>query len=237
MKKVILSSLIVVFILSNIVTVKSQSQIHLKTKMDTISYIIGSNMGTQFKQNSLDLNLDILKASIESSMKGEKPMFPDSIVKKIMTRFQKEMMAKQDASKKEEAEKNIKIGDKFLSENKKKDGVITLPSGLQYKILKTGTGAKPKTTDDVKVNYEGKLIDGTIFDSSYQRNEPATFGVTQVIKGWTEALQLMPEGSIWELYIPADLAYGDRKAGNIPSGSTLIFKVELISIVAKDEKK
>jgi len=126
---------------------------------------------------------------------------------------------------------NRKAGEEFLAQNKGKDGVITLPSGLQYKVLTKGKGITPKATDRVKVNYEGHLIDGTEFDSSYKRNEPATFGVSQVIKGWTEALCLMPVGSKWEIYIPQELAYGARKTGNIPPYSTLIFTVELLDIV------
>ena len=127
------------------------------------------------------------------------------------------------------------VGNAFLSANKKKKGVVTLPSGLQYKIITKGKGAIPVDTSYVKVNYEGKLLDGTVFDSSYKRNEPAEFGVTQVIKGWTEALKLMPVGSKWELYIPEDLAYGARAAGQIPAYSTLIFTVELLDIVEKPE--
>ena len=125
---------------------------------------------------------------------------------------------------------NKKKGEDFLAENAKKEGVVTLPSGVQYKILKAGNGAIPADTNKVVVNYEGKLIDGTVFDSSIERGQPATFGVTQVIAGWTEALKLMPKGSEWELYIPQDKAYGSRETGNIPPFSTLIFKVELIDI-------
>lgn len=125
---------------------------------------------------------------------------------------------------------NKKKGEDFLAENAKKEGVVTLPSGVQYKIIKAGTGAMPADTNQVVVNYEGKLIDGTVFDSSIERGQPATFGVSQVIKGWQEALQLMPKGSEWELYIPQDQAYGSRETGNIPPFSTLIFKVELVDI-------
>ena len=127
--------------------------------------------------------------------------------------------------------KNRTDGEAFLKANAKKDSVKTTPSGLQYKVLTMGTGETPTATDKVKVNYEGKLIDGTVFDSSYQRNQPATFGCNQVIKGWTEALTMMPVGSTWELYIPQELGYGSREAGKIPPFSTLIFKVELLEIV------
>lgn len=216
---------------------ENKKPIKLKTKNDTISYIIGNNIGSSFKQNGLDLNTDIVKWAIDDAIKGEKPIFPDSVIKKVMTNFQKEMMAKQDVKKKGDFEKNKVEGDKFLAENKKNKDVVTMPSGLQYKIIKTGTGPKPLETDQVKVNYEGKLLNGTIFDSSYERKEPATFGVTQVIKGWVEGLQLMPVGSVWELYIPENLAYGEHPPGNIPAGATLIFKVELLSIEKKEDKK
>ncbi len=222
---------------SNCTAQESKSPLKLKSKTDTVSYIIGTNIGMQFKQNELNLNTEILKQGIENAVKGEKPLFNDSVVKIIMTNFQKEMMEKQDGKKKEDFDKNKKEGDSFLAENKKKEGVVTLPSGLQYKIIKAAKGPKPKETDEVKVNYEGKLLNGTIFDSSFERKEPATFGVTQVIKGWVEALQLMSVGSTWELYIPENIAYGDKQTGGIPAGSTLIFKVELLSIIEKKEEK
>lgn len=133
--------------------------------------------------------------------------------------------------KKAKYDKNIKEGEQFLAKNKKQKGVTTTASGLQYKVITAGTGEKPKATDRVKVHYRGTLLDGTEFDSSYKRNEPTTFGVGQVIKGWTEALQLMPVGSKWELYIPQDLAYGSHATGNIPAYSTLVFEVELLEIV------
>ena len=133
--------------------------------------------------------------------------------------------------KKAKYDKNIKEGEQFLAKNKKQKGVMTTASGLQYKVITAGTGEKPKATDRVKVHYRGTLLDGTEFDSSYKRNEPTTFGVGQVIKGWTEALQLMPVGSKWELYIPQDLAYGSHATGNIPAYSTLVFEVELLEIV------
>lgn len=213
--------------------------LNLKTKIDTVSYIIGNNIGASFKQNGLDLNTEIVKIAIDGAIKGEPSIFPDSIIKRVMTDFQKEMMGKQDSKKKSDYDKNKAEGDKFLAENKKNKDVVTLKSGLQYKIIKSAKGTKPKETDNVKVNYEGKLLNGKVFDSSFERKEPATFGVTQVIKGWIEALQLMPVGSVWELYIPENLAYGENPppSSSIPSGSTLIFKVELLSIEKKEEGK
>jgi len=148
-----------------------------------------------------------------------------------MTAFEREMKLKQVAQLKELTEKNKQEGEAFLAENKKKDAVITLPSGLQYKVIKKGAGKTPKATDTVTVNYRGTLINGTEFDSSYLRGQPASFKVNGVIRGWTEALQLMKEGAEWQLYIPSDLAYGERGAGrDIGPYSTLIFEVELISI-------
>jgi len=148
--------------------------------------------------------------------------------------LQTEMRAKQAQATKELAEKNKQAGEAFLAENKKKDGVVTLPSGLQYKILKAGDGPKPSAEDTVVCQYRGTLIDGKEFDSSYKHNQPATFPVNRVIKGWTEALQLMPTGSKWQLFIPPDLGYGDRGAGaDIPPDATLIFEVELVSIKPK----
>jgi len=148
-----------------------------------------------------------------------------------MTTFRAEMMKKQQAKATEASDTNKQVGQKFLAANKAKEGVVTLPSGLQYKIIKQGDGPKPTASDTVVTNYRGTLIDGTEFDSSYKRGEPATFPVGQVIKGWTEALQLMPVGSKWQLYIPSDLAYGERSpGGEIGPNSTLIFDIELLSI-------
>ncbi|MBQ9362373.1 MAG: FKBP-type peptidyl-prolyl cis-trans isomerase [Bacteroidaceae bacterium] len=152
--------------------------------------------------------------------------------------FQTVMNARQADNKERLYGENRRAGEKFLEENKSKEGVITLPSGLQYKVITEGTGEKPKTTDKVKVNYEGKLIDGTVFDSSIKRGQPATFQVNQVIKGWTEALKLMPVGSKWEIYIPYQLAYGDRATGkDIKPYSALTFSVELLEIEAPAKKK
>jgi len=155
----------------------------------------------------------------------------------VLTQLQADMRKKQEEKAQQAGEANQKEGEAFLAANKSKPGVVTLPSGLQYKILKEGTGPKPTATDSVVCNYQGTLINGTEFDNSYKRGEPATFPVNGVIKGWTEALQLMPVGSKWQLFVPADLAYGPRGAGaDIGPNSTLIFEVELLSIKAKDNK-
>jgi FKBP-type peptidyl-prolyl cis-trans isomerase FklB len=168
---------------------------------------------------------------------GGKTLLTDEQAQTTLTAIQNSLRKKQQDMRQQAGDTNKKEGDAFLAENKTKDGVITLPSGLQYKIVKAGDGPKPAAADSVVCNYRGTLINGTEFDSSYKRGQPATFPVGQVIKGWTEALQLMPVGSKWELYIPSDLAYGDRGAGaNIGPNATLIFEVELLSIQGKDAK-
>ena len=207
-----------------------QSSVGMKTTMDSVSYIIGTNMGRNIYQQNIGVNMDLLKQGIDDIVTGSKLEINDSIARIIMTNFQKKLMAKQDLKNKEDFLKNKAEGDRFLAENKSKDSVITLPDGLQYKIMKKGVGTKPTATDNVKVNYEGSLINGYEFDSSYKYGKPALFQVNQEIKGWIEALQMMTVGSKWILYIPQDLAYGDRANQNIPAGSTLIYKVELLSI-------
>jgi FKBP-type peptidyl-prolyl cis-trans isomerase FklB len=203
----------------------------LKTKKDKVSYAIGVNVGKGMQQESLEIDPDIFAKGLKDGMTGAKMAMPDEEMRQVMTAFQKEMAEKQAVKVKAVAEKNKKEGETFLAANKKKDGVKTLPSGLQYKVIKEGTGQTPKLTDAVTTNYRGTLIDGTEFDSSYRRGQPAKFPVSGVIPGWTEALQLMKVGSTWQLFIPSNLAYGERGAGNIIGpNATLIFDIELISI-------
>ncbi|MEI6123821.1 MAG: FKBP-type peptidyl-prolyl cis-trans isomerase [Bacteroidota bacterium] len=209
------------------------SNIALNTFGDTISYIIGSDVGGNLKKNSIQINSDIFVVGLNKALKGTDSLFSLEKRQEIMTRFQKDITAKQQAKQASEGQKNKEVGQAFLEENKTKKGVVTLPSGLQYKIIIQGTGSKPIPNDEVTVNYEGRFIDGKIFDSSYERKEPATFPLSGVIKGWTEGLQLMNTGSTYELYIPFDLAYGEKGFGQIPGSTTLIFKVELISIKEK----
>ncbi len=172
------------------------------------------------------------------ALPGGKTLLTEEEAQAVMSEMQKQMHEQQQAKMAQAAEGNKKEGDAFLAANKGKEGVVTLPSGLQYKVLTAGTGPKPTTSDSVVCNYRGTLINGTEFDSSYKRGQPATFPVTGVIKGWTEALQLMPVGSKWQLFIPADLAYGDRGAGaDIGPGATLIFEIELLSIADKSKDK
>jgi FKBP-type peptidyl-prolyl cis-trans isomerase FklB len=202
-----------------------------KTQKDKVSYSIGVNLGKNMKTQGLDIHQGFLIQGIKDGLNDAKTALSDKDMEATMTKFQQEMMVKMQAKQKVEGDKNVKAGEAFLAANKKKEGVVTLPSGLQYKILKSGNGAKPTKEQTVKCHYRGTLIDGTEFDSSYKRGEPAEFPVGQVIKGWTEALQLMPVGSKWQLVIPSDLAYGPNGAGQtIGPNATLVFEVELISI-------
>ena len=198
----------------------------LKDQKDKVSYSIGMQIGFNLGRQKVDINPDILAAGIKDAIAGHPQLTTDQ-VKDIMSQFEKDMEQKQ----KQLGEKNKAEGDKFLEDNKKKPGVKTTASGLQYKVEKEGTGPQPKPTDMVTVNYRGTLIDGTEFDSSYKRNQPATFPVNGVIKGWTEALQLMKKGAKYQLFIPANLAYGERAMGpDIAPNSTLIFDVDLVDV-------
>src|SRR4026207_122507 len=196
----------------------------LKDQKDKVSYSIGMQIGFNLGRQKVDINPDILAAGIKDAIAG-KPQLTTDQVKDIMAQFEKDMEQKQ----KQLGEKNKTEGDKYLEDNKKKPGVKTTASGLQYKVEKEGTGAQPKATDMVTVNYRGTLIDGTEFDSSYKRGQPATFPVNGVIKGWTEALQLMKVGSKYQVFVPANLAYGERSVSpELGPNATLIFEVELL---------
>ncbi|MEO8150873.1 MAG: FKBP-type peptidyl-prolyl cis-trans isomerase [Bacteroidia bacterium] len=198
----------------------------LKTQADSVSYAIGVSVGTNLKTAGLEgVNTELVAKAMAASLKGEAMVMDAAKANQIINDYMAVAQAKKgDASKAK--------GAAFLEENKKKKGVTILPDGLQYEVIKTGTGPKPIATDKVKVHYTGTLIDGTVFDSSVQRGQPAEFGCGQVIKGWTEALQLMAVGSKWKIYLPYDLAYGDKGAGGqIGPYETLIFEVELLDIV------
>jgi FKBP-type peptidyl-prolyl cis-trans isomerase FklB len=198
----------------------------LKDQNDKVSYSIGLQIGFNLKRQKVDVKPDILVAGIKDALADKPQLTPDQ-VKEVMTQFEKDMEQRQ----KELGEKNKAAGAKFLEENKKKPGVKTTASGLEYKVEKEGTGPQPKATDMVTVNYRGTLIDGTEFDSSYKRGQPATFPVQGVIKGWSEALQLMKKGAKYQLFIPSNLAYGERAMGpEIGPNATLIFDVELLDI-------
>jgi FKBP-type peptidyl-prolyl cis-trans isomerase FklB len=206
------------------------SKTPLKTHVDSVSYIIGADIGGNLRKNDIQLNLEsFIRGYLDATLKGDTLLSPQQ-VQAVMGKFQKEMMDKQNMDMENQSKEVKEAGQKFLDENKKKDGVKVTASGLQYKVLKEGNGEHPTAESTVTVNYEGKFLDGKIFDSSYERGEPATFPLNGVIKGWTEGVQLMKPGAIFEFYIPSDLGYGDNGYGGIPGGSTLIFKVELISI-------
>lgn len=194
--------------------------------MDKFSYAIGLGIGQNLLgMGAREINVDDFAQAIKDVLDEKETAISHTEAREIVNKYFEEFEAKMNAE-------NVEKGKTFLEENKKKAHIITLPSGLQYEILKEGNGKKPKATDKVKCDYEGTLIDGTLFDSSIKRGEPATFPLNQVIPGWTEALQLMSEGSKWRLYIPANLGYGERGAGEmIPPHSTLIFDVELIEVL------
>src|SRR4030066_834309 len=203
----------------------------LKDQKDKVSYSIGMNIGNNLKKQAIDVNPDALVSGIKDALSGGKALMTEQEVNDTLMAFQKEMASKQTERLKELGEKNKKEGEAFLAENKKKEGIIALPSGLQYKVIKEGDGKIPTATDTVTVHYRGTLIDGTEFDTSYTRGQPVTFPVKGVVPGFSEALQLMKGGSKWQLFIPSNLAYGERGAGDdIGPNSTLIFDLELISI-------
>lgn len=205
----------------------------LKSQKDKVSYIIGMDIGTNLKRQSVDINPDVLLKGVKDVLSNNKPLLTEQEISETMAAFQKEMKTKQEDMMKKAGEKNKKEGEAFLAGNKKKEGVVSLPSGLQYKVIKNGSEKKPKLTDTVTTHYKGTLIDGTEFDSSYQRGQPVSFQVNGVIAGWTEALQRMEEGAKWQLFVPSQLAYGERGAGPIGPNATLIFEVELISVQEK----
>jgi len=214
-------------ILTTIVLFQSQvgfGQTVLSNEMDSLSYAIGINIGQSLRSQNINPNTDLIKTAIADMLNSESLAMPEAQCSAfIQSYFQKAADAVGNV--------NLKAGNDFLDKNKLREGVITTESGLQYEILSAGIGAKPLASEKVKVHYHGTLIDGTVFDSSIERGSPATFGVTQVIQGWIEGLQLMPSGSKWKFFIPADLAYGSRGQGKIGPSSALIFDVELIEIV------
>jgi FKBP-type peptidyl-prolyl cis-trans isomerase FklB len=217
---------------------KSATPLALKTIKDKASYAIGLNIGKSLHHDSVEVDPSILARGLKDGMAGNKSLLTDDEIKATMTALKADVDKRQGAKMQQQGEANKKEGDAFLAANKSKEGVVTLASGLQYKILKAGTGPKPAASDSVVCNYKGTFLNGTEFDSSYKRGQPATFPVSGVIKGWTEALQLMPVGSKWQLFIPSELAYGQHGPAEIGVNSTLIFEVELLSVQdKKDDKK
>lgn len=203
----------------------------LATQKDKVSYSIGVEAGRNYKRMGVEVDADLLVKGLRDALSGDKPLMTDEEIRATMTAYRAELRQKQAEAARLVAENNKKAGEAFLADNKIKDGIVTLPSGLQYKILKAGDGKTPTETDTVECHYRGTLIDGTEFDSSYRRGQPAAFKVTGIIPGWKEALQLMPVGSKWQLFIPSQLAYGERGTGrDIGPNATLIFEVELLAI-------
>jgi FKBP-type peptidyl-prolyl cis-trans isomerase FklB len=210
---------------------KSQSTLALKTDKDKTSYALGLSIGKGLHRDSVDVDPNILLRGLKDALTGGKTLLTDDEAQAAMVALQSNVRKAQEEEMQQAGERNKAAGEAFLAANKTKQGVVTLPSGLQYKILTAGTGPKPTASDSVVCNYRGTLIDGKEFDSSYKRGQPATFPVGQVIPAWTEALQLMPVGSKWQLFIPSELAYGPRGAGaDIGPNATLTFEVELLSI-------
>lgn len=231
--KIIIASLLFPAFLSSACAADKGGKVELKSKTDSVSYAIGMDIGKNFKEREIAVNLDILKAAMSDVLNGKPTTLTQEQVQQVMTAFGQEMQQKAMAKQQKAADENKAKGEKFLAENKNKTGVKTTASGLQYKVLSEGkpTGKQPTDKSTVKVHYVGTTIDGKEFDSSIKRNEPAEFPLNGVIKGWTEGLQLMKEGAKFEFYIPAALAYGDRGAGqDIGPNEILIFQVELLEV-------
>lgn len=234
----ITTPLITTFAAEEIVAQPQEQPATLSSQKDKLSYSFGQNIGNSLKQQKIELNLDLLMKGVQDAIADKKSLLTPEEMANVLKDFQKERFAKLAEERKALAETNLKEGEAFLTANKAKEGVITLPSGLQYKVITQGTGKTPKATDQVTTHYRGTLIDGTEFDSSYKRGKPASFAVNQVIPGWTEALQLMKEGDKWQLFVPAKLGYGERgvPGGKIGPSATLIFDIELISVNPVENK-
>jgi FKBP-type peptidyl-prolyl cis-trans isomerase FklB len=219
---------------------RSATPLTLKTQKDKASYAVGLGLGKSLKRDGVDVDPAIVSRGLRDALAGGKTLLTDDEVKTTMTAVQADVRKRQEAKLQVAGETNKQEGEAFLAANKTQEGVVALPSGLQYKILKEGTGPKPTATDSVVCNYRGTLLNNTEFDSSYKRGQPIALPVNGVIKGWTEALQLMPVGSKWQLFVPSELAYGARGAGGaggaIGPNATLVFEIELLSIQAKDAK-
>ena len=230
MRKLVMA---VCIVLCSTEMVIAQELMPLKEQKEKVSYSLGVNIGKSMKRDSIDVSPDLLAQGIKDGLTGAKTLLTDEEMAGTLTTLQQNVVTKRTEARKALGEKNLKEGEQFLAENAKKEGVVTQSSGLQYKIITDGTGKKAKSTDTVTVHYRGTLIDGTEFDSSYKRNEPATFPLQNVMPGWAEGVSLMKVGSKWQLFIPSKLAYGEEGAGDvIGPNATLIFEVELLD--AKD---
>lgn len=209
----------------------AEKKIELKEQKDKESYSLGYQFGKNLKFQETEINFDVYMSGIRDALEGKEPRLTQEEIRSTINSLQQRLAATQQKAQKEKAEKNLAEGKAFLEENAKKEGITTLPSGLQYKVISEGFGRTPQKSDTVTVHYRGTFLDGTEFDSSASRGQPQSFRVDGVIPGWTEALQLMKEGAKWELFIPSALAYGERGIPQrIPPNSTLIFEIELVSI-------
>lgn len=231
--KTLLASILMLMLVLAVTQCDTSSKVStadLKTNQDSVSYILGVQMGQFLEQARDEINLELVIRTIRAQVAGDSMQLSQADAQNIMRDFNMRMQQKQQEERNEAGRANLQEGQEFLQENKNKEGVITTESGLQYKVLEEGDGPTPSATDTVRVHYRGTTIDGNEFDSSYSRGEPAVFPVNGVIRGWTEALQLMSVGSKYKLFIPSDLAYGERGTRNIEPNSVLIFEVELLGI-------
>ena len=222
---------IVVLTFTFTANISATQKTKLVSEKEKISYSIGLSIGNNFKQQKIDIEMDSLAQGIEDALTGAKQKMTQEEIRQTMEAFRRQMQARAESNRQAASSGNQVEGEKFLAQNKKRKNVVTLASGLQYEIVNKGSGKRPGLTDTVVTHYKGTLISGKEFDSSYKRGQPAEFPVNGVIKGWTEALQLMQQGAKWKLYIPADLAYGSRGAGNsIGPNEALIFEIELLEV-------
>lgn len=228
MKKIFIT-LVSIVLFFNVCQAGEKSE--LKEEKDKVNYSVGYQIGSDLKKQGVEIKPDILVQGVKDAIEGTEPLLSQEEMRTTLIELQKRIVAAQQEQAMKKAQENLEAGKAFLAENAKKEGVKTLPSGLQYIVVEEGAGKKPDSNDTVTVNYRGTLIDGTEFDSSFKRGQPATFQLNQVIPGWTEALQLMNEGAKWKIFVPPSLAYGERGAGSlIGPNSTLIFDVELLSV-------
>ena len=228
MKKQIIA---LAFAASSSLVMANEATVLLEDKNDKVSYGFGLMLGKRMAQDIPDLEIDAFAQGVRDAIAGKNQQMTDAEVSQLLAEFQREQQQKRLEEVQKTSSENKKKGEDFLAANKDKEGVVTLESGLQYKVITEGKGVQPGLTDRVKVHYTGTLIDGTVFDSSVERGQPAAFPVNGVISGWTEALQLMPSGSKWQLYIPSDLAYGPNGNRSIGPNETLLFEVELLEVV------
>jgi len=221
-KTVLLSSFLICWL-----SLPAVAAVELKTEQQKLSYALGAYFSQGVNQQNVDLDIPVFLQAVEDSLRKSELKMSESEIQTVLNQYKEKLVTERNAA----AGTNKTAGQKFMEDNKSKEGIVSLPSGLQYKIIKEGTGTKPKSDSNVKVHYQGALIDGKVFDSSYERGEPVSFKLDQVIKGWQEVLPLMSVGSKWQVYIPSELAYGERGAGKtIGPNETLVFEIELIGI-------